>query len=494
MVWRPDTGFFAYTCGRLVVVEDLHSGAQQHWPGHPAEISTLALSHSAQVLASASGRSSTTAHCQIRVWDVSGGLCQHLISHHSTTVLALAFSPDDRLLVTLGDHDGRTLTLWGTATYDLVSSTRLPEPVHGVAFNPWDAGELTCVGQGTVTFWLLQQRGADISLQVHREQVPETVGAGELTSLCYGAPPLLYCGTSSGQVCVWDTCAGRCFLSWEADDGGIGLLLCSSSRLVSGGSTGRLRLWAVGAVSELRCKGSGARSSSVLMEHELVLDGAVVSASFDDSVDMGVVGTRAGTLWFISWAEGTSTRLISGHRSKVNEVVFSPGESHCATCSEDGSVRVWALASMELVIQFQVLNQSCLCLAWSPQCCGRPEQQRLAAGYGDGSLRIFSVSRTAMELKMHPHPVALTTVTFSTDGQTVLSGDRDGLVAVSHSRTGMTFRVLSDHQGAPISTICVTRKEVKQPQEPRSRGQGAGGAGTILAEGTYRSSPTPFPV
>ncbi|XP_072871072.1 WD repeat-containing protein 90 isoform X4 [Chlorocebus sabaeus] len=459
MVWRPDTGFFAYTCGRLVVVEDLHSGAQQHWPGHPAEISTLALSHSAQVLASASGRSSMTAHCQIRVWDVSGGLCQHLISHRSTTVLALAFSPDDRLLVTLGDHDGRTLALWGTATYDLVSSTRLPEPVHGVAFNPWDAGELTCVGQGTVTFWLLQQRGADISLQVHREQVPETVGAGELTSLCYGAPPLLYCGTSSGQVCVWDTRAGRCFLSWEADDGGIGLLLCSSSRLVSGSSTGRLRLWVVGALSELRCEGSGARSSSVFMERELVLDGAVVSASFDDSVDMGVVGTRAGTLWFISWAEGTSTRLISGHRSKVNEVVFSPGESHCATCGEDGSVRVWALASMELVIQFQVLNQSCLCLAWSPRCCGRPEQQRLAAGYGDGSLRIFSVSRTAMELKMHPHPVALTTVTFSTDGQTVLSGDKDGLVAVSHSRTGMTFRVLSDHQGAPISTICVTRKE-----------------------------------
>nr|XP_011746814.1 WD repeat-containing protein 90 isoform X2 [Macaca nemestrina] len=459
MVWRPDTGFFAYTCGRLVVAEDLHSGAQQHWPGHPAEISTLALSHSAQVLASASGRSSTTDHCQIRVWDVSGGLCRHLISHHSTTVLALAFSPDDRLLVTLGDHDGRTLALWGTATYDLVSSTRLPEPVHGVAFNPWDAGELTCVGQGTVTFWLLQQRGADISLQVHREQVPETVGAGELTSLCYGAPPLLYCGTSSGQVCVWDTRAGRCFLSWEADDGGIGLLLCSSSRLVSGSSTGRLRLWAVGPVSELRCKGSGARSSSVFMERELVLDGAVVSASFDGSVDMGVVGTRAGTLWFISWAEGTSTRLISGHRSKVNEVVFSPGESHCATCGEDGSVRVWALASMELVIQFQVLNQSCLCLAWSPRCCGRPEQQRLAAGYGDGSLRIFSVSRTAMELKMHPHPVALTTVTFSTDGQTVLSGDKDGLVAVSHSRTGMTFRVLSDHRGAPISTICVTRKE-----------------------------------
>ena len=43
------TGFFAYTCGCLVVVEDLHSGVQQHWLGHPEEISTLALSHDAQV-------------------------------------------------------------------------------------------------------------------------------------------------------------------------------------------------------------------------------------------------------------------------------------------------------------------------------------------------------------------------------------------------------------------------------------------------------------
>nr|XP_020032752.1 WD repeat-containing protein 90-like [Castor canadensis] len=386
--------------------------------------------------------------------------------------------------------------------------------MHGVAFNPWDAGKLTCVGTGAITFWLLQQRGADINLQVHQQPVPEEVGAAELTSLCYGANPLLYCGSSSGQVCVWDTSAGRCFLAWEADDGEIGVLLCSGSRLVSGSNTRRLRLWAVGAVPELRRKGSGARSSSVFMEQELSLDGAIVSASFDSSMDIGVVGSTAGTLWYISWTEGTSTRLVSGHRGKVNEVVFSPSESHCATGGEDGSVRVWSLASMELVIQFQVLNQvcvsaggtgihaqdraramscassllrlpsdpslglvpchrfpgecscfptmgpqSCICLAWSPPSCSRPEQQQVVAGYSDGTLRIFSISRTAMELKMHPHRAALTAIAFSTDGQTVLSGDKDGLIAISRPHTGMTFRVLSDHQGAPISTLQSTSKE-----------------------------------
>ncbi|XP_060141565.1 WD repeat-containing protein 90 isoform X8 [Globicephala melas] len=459
LVWRPDTGFFAYTCGCLVVVEDLHSGVQQHWLGHPEEISTLALSHDAQVLASASGRSSTASRCQIRVWDVPGGSCRQLLSHHDTAVQALAFSPDDRLLVTLGDYGDRTLALWSMATYELVSSTCLPEPVYGMAFNPWDAGELACVGQGAVTLWLLQQRGGDVSLQVHREPIPEEVGGWELTSLCYGTTPLLYCGSNAGQVCVWDMCASCCFLAWEADDGEIGVLLCSGARLVSGSNTRRLRLWAVGAVPELRCKGSGARSSSVFMEHELTLDGAVVSAVFHESMDMGVVGTTAGTLWYVSWAEGTSTRLVSGHQSKVNEVVFSPSESHCATCSDDGSVRVWSVASMELLIQFQVLSQSCLCLSWSSPSCERPEQQWVAAGYSDGTLRLFSIPLIAMELKMHPHSAALTAIAFSADGQTILSGDRDGLVAVSRPRTGMTFRVLNDHRGAPICTIQSTRRE-----------------------------------
>lgn len=60
------------------------------------------------------------------------------------------------------------------------------------------------------------------SRQAHREPVPEEVGGWELSSFCYGATPLLYCGSCEGQVCVWDTHAGCCFLVWEADEGEIG--------------------------------------------------------------------------------------------------------------------------------------------------------------------------------------------------------------------------------------------------------------------------------
>uniref|UniRef100_A0A672TSY4 WD repeat domain 90 n=1 Tax=Strigops habroptila TaxID=2489341 RepID=A0A672TSY4_STRHB len=461
MVWNPDTGFFAYTCGCIIVVEDLHSGSQNHWLGHAEEISTLAVSHDAQVLASASGKRNGDSHCQICIWNVQDGLCTASLFHHETQVQAMAFSRDDRFLVTLGDYSDQTIALWNTYTYELMWSTCISEPVHDVAFSPFSHRELACVAKGAVMFWLLEQQGADVHLKVHCAPAPDVLGPVELTSLCYGVDPLLYSGTNSGQICVWDTGTNRCFMMWEADDGEIGVLECRHNRLLSGSNAKRIRLWAVAAVQELRLKGPDARTNLVLLEHEITLDGTIVSAAFDDSLEMGIVGTTAGTLWYISWTESTSIRLISGHKNKVTEVCFSPDETHCATCGEDGSVRIWSLSSMELVVQFQVLNQSCQCLAWKPHpvVAWGAESQHVVAGYSDGTIRVFSISRTEMELKMHPHAVALTAIAYSTDGEMILSGGKDGLVAVSSPRTGMTIRVLADHKGSPITVLQCTTKQ-----------------------------------
>lgn len=48
-------------------------------------------------------------------------------------------------------------------------------------------------------------------------------------------------------------------------------------------------------------------------------------------------------------------------------------------------------------------------------------------------------------------------------------------MAISRPCTGMTFRVLSDHRGAPISAIQSTSKEVRQPHVMVGRGLGCFG-------------------
>lgn len=57
-----------------------------------------------QLLASASGHTPghTNGYGQIHLWNVPGGSCQHLIRHQDAWVRALAFSPDDQLLISLG--------------------------------------------------------------------------------------------------------------------------------------------------------------------------------------------------------------------------------------------------------------------------------------------------------------------------------------------------------------------------------------------------------
>uniref|UniRef100_A0A3B1KC02 WDR90 4th beta-propeller domain-containing protein n=1 Tax=Astyanax mexicanus TaxID=7994 RepID=A0A3B1KC02_ASTMX len=123
---------------------------------------------------------------------------------------------------------------------------------------------------------------------------------------------------------------------------------------------------------------------------------------------------------------------------QVNGVVCSPDERHFATCGQDGSVRVWALPSNELLVQFQVLNQSCECVCWSRplQPCesgGTGGGVCVAGGYSDGSVRVFNVESAEMELKLLPHCSAVA-------GQVLLSGGKDGVVTVSSPFTGVTSR------------------------------------------------------
>ncbi|XP_053269712.1 WD repeat-containing protein 90 isoform X1 [Pleuronectes platessa] len=460
MVWSTDQGLFAYSCGCVVVVEHLHTGCQRHLQGHSEEISCLAISNDAQKMASAAG-GSNGSRSLVCIWDVQNGTCHKSISFHRGAVQCLCFSRDDRFFLSVGDFSEPELALWSTKTFQLLSSVSMSGPIHDAAFSRSAAGQLACVGSQGIYFCLLHTHDLDADLQVQRVKAPAEVGDVELTALCYHTDSFLFTATNRGHVCVWDVNTQDCFMTWEADKGEIGVLLCRGNRLLTGSNTRWFRLWEVEAIQSLEPQEQVChvedRWTTVVLEKEVMLDGTVVSAAFDNAMDMGIVGTTAGTLWYINWSDNSSIRLVSGHKTKVNDVVFSPDENHFATCSEDGSVRVWSVPSNELVVQFQVLNQACCCVCWSPS----PSENSacVAAGYSDGTLRIFRLASSEMEMKLHPHHVAVTAIQYSASGHVILSGGKNGLVAVSSAVNGATIQIIRDHKGAQINTIqCLTEE------------------------------------
>jgi len=166
MVWKYDSGLFAYTSGCLVVIEDLHSGTQRHLMGHTEEISTLALQHDGLVLASASGPADAGAS-QICLWNIQDGICKKVLSYHEYEVVCLAYSRDDRFLVSVGDYRECSVVVWCTRDLVVLAASYARQPVHDVMWDPYTANEFASVGQdGSVLFWLLDETGEKVTLNV----------------------------------------------------------------------------------------------------------------------------------------------------------------------------------------------------------------------------------------------------------------------------------------------------------------------------------------
>ena len=76
----------------------------------------------------------------------------------------------------------------------------------------------------------------------------------------------------------------------------------------------------------------------------------------------GIVGTEAGTLWYVNWTERASIRLVSGHPDRINALALCEDLGYLATCSQDGSLRVWSVNEREQTLQFQVMEQVRFCM------------------------------------------------------------------------------------------------------------------------------------
>jgi len=72
-----------------------------------------------------------------------------------------------------GDYRECSVVLWSTYTYTVLTSTKTSRPVHDLKWDPYTVNEFASVGEdGTLSFWLLDETQAEITLSVHEAQLP----------------------------------------------------------------------------------------------------------------------------------------------------------------------------------------------------------------------------------------------------------------------------------------------------------------------------------
>ena len=270
LLWDPATG----ECLR-----GLGGTRRNRWARHSGGVIGLAFSPDGRLLATVGARA------MARLWDPATGECLRTLTGHTGTIGDVAFSPDGRLLATVSGHDN-TARLWDPATGDRLRTLTLTHDpdrfIHsrygGVVFSPDGRLLATADGDGVALLWDLASGRRLRTLTGHDSTV-----SGVAFS-----PDGRHLATAHGDLWLWDPATGDC--------------------------------------EHIFTDLTGYYASDVVFSP----DGRLLATAGGDTA----------RLW--DPATGQCLRTLTGHDKDILNVAFSPDGRLLATASYDGTARLWS--------------------------------------------------------------------------------------------------------------------------------------------------------
>jgi WD40 repeat protein len=409
------------------ILWDLAAPGEPHRYGPPfrgsGEIITLAMSHDAQVMATAGNENSVT------LWGITDRAHPTPLAAPldlgAPMVLDLAFSPDGRTLaVTVA---GNAVQLWDVA--DPILPRRLGQPLHDAAASAADNfaalrhatfsadGRLLVAATDAAIIW-------DVTDREHPHEIGRTPAEGELAQIT-------------------------------------AVSLAPDGHMLATGRGDSVQLWDVTDVARPRRITAPAALDNIRFEQ---------IAYSPDGRTLAVAGDRL-TLWELrpDGVQQLGTPLI-GHTDFISALAFTPDGRTLLTGGADRTVIQWDLNGTDLIPQNAPMLAPAVSTAFSP------DQRLLAVAHPDNVVQIYDVSD-----RTQPRPVGpplgggdyeIPHLEFSDDGRLLAVGSADNTVRMWDLRDLTQPRPL----GEPIA--------VAAPLPPGSFDQDSVGAMALSPDGT----------
>jgi eukaryotic-like serine/threonine-protein kinase len=439
-----------------IKVWDFDSGrAVQSIPVNLRFFDLLHFSHDSRLLALSVGDSIQTENPgRALIWDVASGRPIFDRNSHPGGIYALAFSPDDKLVVTTG-RDG-VVTVWDLKTTRELRSLRgHTNYVDKIVFGQDGRTLVTRGGDSTLRVWdvgagqqILVIRGsAHMNRYGFVSYSPDgrrliTEGFGSLTD------------PRDKNVVFWDVASGQELLTLRGFSSSTvsAAFTPDGKRLVSAAGDGKVKIWEITPARgqdnapsgrELADPKSQVTSygqepgppSLTLWGHENAVNGVVfsplgdrlASASDDETVK----------IWN---AAGKEVRTIKGHRCKVLAVGFNHDGTRIVSAGDDGTVRVWDASADGGDAQLTLRGHNGGVVFAKFDSAGTA----IATGGLDGTLRVWEATSGRPVYTLTAHQQRVTGLSFSPDGTKIATAGRDAVVKIWDLTVGSEERVLKE--------------------------------------------------
>jgi hypothetical protein len=154
------------------------------------------------------------------------------------------------------------------------------------------------------------------------------------------------------------------------------------------------------------------------------------------------------------WQLDTATLRDSyrGHAGGVTSLAFSPDSKRLATASLDKTVTLWDTSTGQQRTRILMIPSF---IAWAVAFSPNGKTLAIATGPDDfrvrqpGDIKLWDVATETVRTTLRGHGRAATSIVFSPDGQSLISGSADTTVRFWDTSSGREYGMLKGHQAAP---------------------------------------------